>query len=199
MRSSGHSGGFHFFGEKEMTENYIELIESVGKDVFQSRFIELQKQINEFLVTAGYIPSAAEVGCAECNDRILYHVLLDYYSDIQRLKPFHGIEYPKPDKNIAYLSYWILRRKPIQIDNSVEKDKDIFINERFVCYMITYECLQQKQKNSSSLKLDQPSAEAYSKYIDLLLYFLKYRECNAQMLELLIETFKIGIVFGEIT
>lgn len=182
-----------------MTENYIELIESVGKDVFQSRFIELQKQINEFLVTAGYIPSAAEVGCAECNDRILYHVLLDYYSDIQRLKPFHGIEYPKTDKNIAYLAYWILRRKPIQIDNSVEKDKDIFINERFVCYMITYECLQQKQKNSSSLKLDQPSAEAYSKYIDLLLYFLKYRECSAQMLELLIETFKIGIVFGEIT
>ena len=102
-------------------------------------------------------------------------------------------------KNIAYLSYWILRRKPIQIDNSVEKDKDIFINERFVCYMITYECLQQKQKNSVSLKLDTQSVKEYDKYVDLLLYFLKYREYSAQMIELLIETLKIGIMFGEKT
>ncbi len=182
-----------------MTENYIELIETIGQGEFCSRFAELQKQIDEFLVTAGYVSSTAESGCAECNDRILYHLLLDYYSDIQRLKSFHGIEYPKTDKNIAYLSYWILRRKPIQIDNSVEKDKDIFINERFVCYMITYECLLQKQKNSGSIKLDAQSAMEYDKYVDLLLYFLKYREYSAQMIELLIETFKIGIVFGEIT
>ncbi len=148
---------------------------------------------------AGYTSSAVEADCAECNDRILYHLLLDYYSDIHRLKPFHGIEYTKSDKNIAYLSYWILRRKPIQIDNSVEKDKDIFINERFVCYMITYECLQQKQKNSVSLKLDTQSVKEYDKYVDLLLYFLKYREYSAQMIELLIETLKIGIMFGEKT
>ncbi len=180
-----------------MEQNYVDLIRKVGVENFDSRFAELQKQVGEFLIASKYISLSGERNHAECNDRILYHVLLDYYSDIQRLKDFHEIEHTKTDKNIAYLAYWILRRKPIQIDNLVEKDKDIFINERFVCYMIVYECLQQKQKKSESLKLDRRSAEKYDKYIDLLLYFLKYREYSAQMIELLVETFKIGIVFGE--
>lgn len=29
-------------------------------------------------------------------------------------------------------------------------------------------------------------------YIDLLLYYMKYRECNPQVLELAIESFKMG-------
>lgn len=180
-----------------MQQNYIELIHEVGEKEFDSRFSEIQKQINEFLVAAGYISTIEETGCVECNDRILYHVLLDYYSDIHRLKEFHQIKHTKTDKNIAYLSYWILKRKPIQATNSIAEDKDIFINERFVCYIIIYECLQLKQENSVSRKLDEQQRIRYEKYIDLLLYFLKYRECTAQMLELLIETFKMGIVFGE--
>ncbi|MDE6386748.1 MAG: hypothetical protein K2L82_02940 [Lachnospiraceae bacterium] len=180
-----------------MQQNYIELIKAVGEKEFDSRLSELQKQVNEFLDRAGYVSTEEEKGCVECNDRILYHVLLDYYSDILRLKEFHGIKHTITDKNIAYLAYWILKRKPIQVPNSVEEDKDIFINERFVCYIITYECLQQKQKKSSDHKLNEQSMKKYDRYIDLLLYFLKYRECSAQMLELLIETFKMGIVFGE--
>lgn len=178
-------------------KNYKELIHEVGEKEFDTRFAEMQKQIEEFLTASNYISQTEEENHAECNNRILYHVLLDYYSDIRRLKDFHGISHTKTDKNIAYLAYWILRRKPIQIDNLVDKDKDIFINERFVCYMVIYECLQQKQKTSGSLKLDKESAEKYERYIDLLLYFVKYREYSAQMIELLIETFKMGIVFGE--
>ena len=180
-----------------MQQNYIKLLSDVGEKEFDSRFAELQKQVDEFLCAAGYISETEETECAECNDRILYHVLLDYYSDIQRLKEFHQIKHTKTDKNIAYLAYWILRRKPIQVTNAVAEDKDIFINERFVCYIITYECLQLKSHNSISRKLDEQQKKMYEKYIDLLLYFLKYRECTAQMLELLIETFKMGTVFGE--
>lgn len=182
-----------------MKSNYVELINEVGKKEFESRFAELQRQFGEFLIASGYISEIEGAGCAECNDRILYHVLLDYYADIKRLKEFHEIKHTKTDKNIAYLAYWILKRKPIQITNSVEEDKDIFINERFACYIVTYECLQQKQKDSNCLKLDERSVKMYDKYIDLLLYFFKYRECSAQVIELLIETFKMGIVFGEAT
>lgn len=180
-----------------MQENYIELIKEIGEKEFSSRFAELQKQMNEFLTAAGYSDGVGDAGPAECNDRVLYHVLLDYYADIQRLKEFHRIRHTKSDKNIAYLAYWILKRKPIQITNAITEDRDIFINERFVCYIITYECLQQKKQNAGFCKLDEQQAIKYDKYIDLLLYFLKYRECSAQMLELLIETFKMGIVFGE--
>lgn len=181
-----------------MKSDYVELLKEVGENEFLSRFSELQKQIDEFLIASQYISLSAEKeNNVECNDRILYHVLLDYYADIQRLKEFHEIKHTKTDKNIAYLAYWILKRKPIQINNLMQEDRDIFINERFVCYIVTYECLQQKKKKSVSMKLDEESAKKYDKYIDLLLYFLKYRECSAQMLELLIETFKMGIVFGE--
>lgn len=180
-----------------MQQNYVELLRDVGEKEFDSRFAELQRQIDEFLCDAGYISQTEKEGCALCNDRVLYHVLLDYYSDIHRLKEFHQIKHTKTDKNIAYLAYWILKRKPIQVTNAIEEDKDIFINERFVCYIITYECLQAKLKQPISCKLDEQQAKIYEKYIDLLLYFLKYRECTAQMLELLIETFKMGIVFGE--
>lgn len=181
-----------------MNQSYTELIKEIGENEFLSRFAELQKQMEEFLISSHYISETAEKeDNVECNDRILYHVLLDYYADIRRLKEFHEIKYTKSDKNIAYLAYWILKRKPIQINNLVEEDKDIFINERFVCYIVTYECLQQKRKKSGSPKLDEDSAKKYDKYIDFLLYFLKYRECSAQMIELLIETFKLGIVFGE--
>ncbi len=185
-----------------MAADYIDLIESdVKEENFVSRFDELQKQINEFLASAGYVFSAEETDDrdgAECVDRILYHVLLDFYSDLRRLKAFHDIEHEKTDKDIAYLSYWILRRKPIQINNQVQEDKDIFINERFVCYMILNECLQQEKNYEGALVLDEKSKVQYSKYIDLLLYFFKYREYSAHSIELMIETFKMGILFGKV-
>lgn len=121
-----------------MYQNYVELIRDIGENEFLSRFAELQKQIDEFLISSHYISQSEDIeDNVECNDRILYHVLLDYYADIQRLKEFHEIKHTKTDKNIAYLAYWILKRKPIQINNLVEEDKDIFINERFVCYIVT--------------------------------------------------------------
>ena len=112
---------------------------------------------------AGYTSSAVEADCAECNDRILYHLLLDYYSDIHRLKPFHGIEYTKSDKNIAYLSYWILRRKPIQIDNSVEKDKDIFYSRMFERDWYYYKFLKAREFATWFI-----FAENFTKAVDLL-------------------------------
>ncbi len=36
--------------EENMKQNYIELIKEVGENDFLSRFAELQKQIEEFLI-----------------------------------------------------------------------------------------------------------------------------------------------------
>lgn len=167
--------------------NYESLIDAVGREHFQSRFHELLDSINHFLSEAGYPDSVV------CNERILYHVLLDYYSDIARLKDFHEIKHTKTDKVIAYIIFWLLRRKPIQITEFSSDDKDIFVNERYACNLLLAECLLKKEyiiTNSETLN-------SLDKYIELVLYCFKYRNLNAQMIELMIESFKVGYAIKE--
>lgn len=172
-----------------MKLDYQELLNEIGKDNFESRFAELQRQIDMFLNEGKYEQSVV------CNDRILYHVLLDYYSDIARLKEFHGIKHTKTDKKIAYLIYWFLRRKPIQYKEYSENEKDIYANERFCCCLLINECLLPTDDFTIDTKLDDEQMKIFDRYLDLLLYFLKYRHVNPQELELVIETFKIGRLF----
>lgn len=172
-----------------MRQNYQKLIQDIGKDNFDSRFAQILNQINDFLEEAGYNDTV------QCNERILYHVLLDYYSDIARLKEFHDIKDTKTDKIIAYLIFWIIRRKPIQLGEFSEHEKDIFVNERFACYMLINECLLQPENDMIGAKLGNEEMDKFEKYIDFILYYFKYRQVNAKVIELIIETFKIGRLF----
>lgn len=169
-----------------MERDYSELIQKVGKQNFNNRLKEVRKTIDVFLSQAEY------PDWVECNNRILYHALLDYYSDIVRLKDFHLIERAKTDKVIAYLIFWILRRKPIQLKQDSEDEKDIFVNERFACTMLLSECLLEKMDD---VRLTEELERKLEKYIDLLLYYFKYRQYNPQVIELLIESFKMGNSF----
>lgn len=172
-----------------MKSNYQELLREVGEQNFDSRFGELLKQISAFLDEAEYDENVV------CNERILYHVLLDYYADIARLKDFHEIRHTKTDKKFAYLIYWIIKRKPIQFREFSDEEKDIFVNERFCCYLLINECLLQSGDASINTNLNEEKMIIFDRYIDMLLYYFKYRQINAQMIELVIETFKVGRLF----
>lgn len=173
-------------GYKEL--DYKELFDKVGSEKFDERFEEISNQIDAFIREAGY-----DTEYVVCNERILYHVLLDYYSDILRLKEFHEIEHTKTDKVMAYMIFWIVRRKPIQICRFSEEERDIFVNERFACTLLLGECLL---KNNDK-NLNEEQAKRFDKYIDLLLYYFKYRQLNPQVIELIIESFKIGKMFSD--
>ncbi|MCM1466577.1 MAG: hypothetical protein NC086_00405 [Alistipes sp.] len=173
-----------------MIENtYQGLIGRVGKEHFEARFDELVKQIQVFLEEAKYDDSV------QLNERILYHVLLDFYSDIERLKDFHGIVNVKTDKIIAYLLSWFIRRKPIQITECSKDEKDIFVNERFACTLLINECLSDKSIGEIDTRLDDFKLDYYKRYVELLLYYFKYRAVNPQVIELVIESFKVGRLF----
>ena len=115
---------------------------------------------------------------------------MDYFVDIFRLKEFHDIEKVRTEKIFAYTIAWIVRRKPLQFKQYTNKEKDIFINERFAAYLLLNECLLCGEKRFVAAE----SKEKLDEYIDLLLYYLKYRECNPQALELAIESFKMGML-----
>ena len=170
---------------EERNDTYQTLIETVGKTVINEFMSFLQEQCEKFLQEASYKDSVV------CNDRILFHALLDYYSDIERLKQFHNIENIRTNKVFAYIAYWILRRKPLQFASEDITETDIFVNERFAMFLVINECLLDGVKYALSVD----AQKKFDEYIDFLLYYFKYRECSPQALELLIETFKIGLEF----
>lgn len=71
---------------------------------------------------------------------------------------------------------------------------DIFVNERFACYMIINECLF-KNAQEKHMRLDATGRQQFEKYVDLMMYYFKYRQTNPQVIELMIESFHMGTYF----
>ena len=65
--------------------SYEDMIEKIGKDRLHEKYTEVLASANHFIEEAGY------QGNVECNERILFSLILDCYADLFRLKDFHGI------------------------------------------------------------------------------------------------------------
>ena len=115
-------------------------------------------------------------------------VILDYFMDVMRLKEFHSIERIRTEKLFAYTISWIVKRKPIQFREYSDRERDIFVNERFAAYLLINECLMCGSKHF----VKEAYAEKLVEYTEMLLYYFKYRQCDPKTLELLIKSFKMG-------
>jgi len=113
-------------------------------------------------------------------------VMLDYFSDIRRLKAFHGIEHENVAKIDGYLCYWILKRKPIQIIGDVDVN-NMMVNEHFVCNLLTYACLSEV---SEPTKYKEDVLIEFRKH---LFYHLRFRKVDQQNLELMIFAFQSAL------
>lgn len=179
-------GKSRYYVMKKNRYSYHELLEIFTEDKIKERFFFVKNKANAFLEAAGYSDSV------QCNDRILMHVIVDYFSDIVRLKNFHDIEHTNKDKITAYLLHWILRRKPLQfIDLDIENEKDIFVNERFALSILINECIFADFEEDIPV-LSEDDMKKFDTYIELVQYYFQYRECNAQVIELVIASFRIG-------
>lgn len=159
--------------------DYEGLFKIFPQRVIDDRYKYLLIEINEFLES--YL-NQNNLGSESLrvNEYSLLHAVLDYFSDIARLKSFHGINKTNEYKITAYEMYWIMRRKPIQV--LADKNEElVFINERFVLsYIISF--------LSKDVKIDSLDAESKQRidgFIDSLYYYLKYRLCNPQELEMI--------------
>ncbi len=162
--------------------DYRNLVNEIGESKFTEALSELKKTADDFIKEAGFEPYV------QCNERILLQVQLDYYTDIFRLKDFHGIENVRTEKIFAYMIAWILKRKPLQFVSDADEERDIFVNERFAAYLMMNECLLCGEKRF----VGKENLNRFADYVNMVLYYFKYRETNAQVIELLIETFKAG-------
>lgn len=162
--------------------NYDDLVQEFGEEKIEERFQEILEEMLAFI---------QELELQEyviVNEMALMHAILDYFSDIYRLKAYQGIEHVNEIKIKAYESFWLLQRKALQIIKEMEDDHMLYINEKFVLSRLVPFMLQDKVKEP----LSGDDSIAFKNFLDTLYYFMKFRRCDPQAFELMLLAFRAG-------
>lgn len=128
------------------------------------------------------------------DERSLMHAVCDAYVDIARLKDFHDIIHENGIKTLSYRCSWLLRRKPIRIVDEVSEEQLVYINEKFVYYVIMSYLFQEDIDISDNNERNS----ALKNYCDTVLYYLKYRTYTPQILEMIILSFQAGSIYNSV-
>ena len=127
-----------------------------------------------------FIEQFALKGKVIVNCRALIEAMHDYFIDTKRIKDFHGIEYTNAEKIYAYLTYWLLKRKPLQVIEEFSGCE--FINELFITLALSSSIASVKNIAKDKIGNDP----VFRKFQDDLFYNLKYRPVSQQSFELMI-------------
>lgn len=166
-------------------KDYGWLVQEVGEDKLKERYELLATAYGEFI--------AAEKleGKVQLNGILLSYAITDYFSDIVRIKGFHGIKLVNEIKIAAYENSWLLHRKPLQLIDL--KADCAFCNEQFVFLR-----LMALLTGGDEAKLAACNTPAMRPFLESLFYFLKFRRCEAQTLELALQAFIAGQKLNEL-
>lgn len=170
--------------------NYDELVTAVGgEDKIKSRIEQISQQMLEFLA----VNRLEEV--AYIHEMALTHAVMDYFSDIQRLKDYQKIEHVNEIKIKAYETFWLLKRKPLQLLGQIDDDRYLYVNEKFLLTRLASFMLG----DDINKPIVGEKSVAFRNFLDTLYYFLKFRKCDAQSIELMLLAFKAGqVVFSNV-
>ena len=162
--------------------NYDELVSVVSSDVIESRIKQIGQEMLDFL------RSRELLDVAYVHEMALAHAVMDYFSDIQRLKDYQKIEHVNELKIKACETFWLLQRKPIQLREQLEDDRMLYVNEKFLLTRLTSFMLD----DDIYKPLVDEKGIAYKNFLDTLYYYLKFRRCDAQAIELMLLAFRAG-------
>lgn len=164
---------------------YDELVAKVGQNVIEQRIKQISQEMLDFL-SINHLEDVAYI-----HDMALTHAIMDYFSDVQRLKDYQKIKHINEIKIKAYETFWLLQRKPLQLNKQLEDDRFLYINEKFLLTRLTSFMLAED--------INKPIVGekniAYKNFLNTLLYYLKFRRCDKQSLELMLLAFKAGQLF----
>lgn len=169
----------NYIRAKEILKDYVNT-----NNKFENRFVATLTNMQQFV---------EQLGCSsqvDINELLLGYTLVDYFEDVRRLKLFHQVDHINSVKVVAYTSYWILRRKPIQV-KALDKNL-LYVNEQYVlAYILDFLSSEQK-----GLLITRENSGLES-FVKSLFYFLKYRAYSAQSIELFIMSFFAGQIYQE--
>lgn len=162
--------------------NYDDLVSAVGQEVIESRIQQIAQEMLDFLK----INNLDQV--AYIHQMALTHAVMDYFSDVQRLKEYQQIEHVNDIKIKAYETFWLLKRKPIQLKEQIEDDRLLYVNEKFLLTRLTSFMLD----SEINMPIVEEKSIAFKNFLNTLYYYLKFRRCDAQSIELMLLAFKAG-------
>lgn len=171
---------------QEESLNYSEIVGYFSEETIADRFKYLYDKMQEYIHERGLQDDLL------VNEAILHQVVMDYFTDIYRLKKFHQIENINITKIVAYEVFWLLRRKPLQIRQETSEQKLVFANEGFLTVFIAHELLIPEETEPLSAEQE----ERFLKYLKHIHYHLKYRNIDKQCLEAMFYSFEIGKVIA---
>ena len=118
------------------------------------------------------------------------NIILDYFTDVARLKDFQDIKRTNTDKIYGYELFWFLRRHPIQL---LEDDPNLYdMNEKIALNVFLPRILAESGLPYEPKNQTPEFQKRLNKFVDLLFYNFKYRTYTQQSLELMIEAFLCG-------
>lgn len=164
---------------------YEYLVKKFTKEKIQSRYDWLDELLELYIKKRNY------QGKAIVSQDVLKHIIVDYFVDIDRLKEFQEIEIVHSSKIYAYLSFWILRHKPIQLLSEEGLGDMAFINEDFVCTFLRSYLFSELE----GTVLSEPQRDEVDNFIDTLFYYFQYRDYTAKTIELIILSFRAGCAY----
>lgn len=159
---------------------------SISEERYRSRYAALYNDIVEYIKTSKFDETQVVL-----NKYSLSCMLVDYFIDIGRLKEFHNIDHVNSIKIVSYISYWFLRRKPIQV--LAYDDNLLYVNEKFIALYI----LDFLMNNERGNILDR-TEKGLVAFRNQLCYHLKYRNYNAQTIEMMLMSFFSGQIYENI-
>lgn len=171
----------------EQMLSYDEIVDHFSEEAIGDRYRFLYDKMQ------GYIKERKLETTLYINDEILQRVIMDYYSDIYRLKTYHKIDRINKAKIIAHEIFWIIRRKPMQLlqkepDSTRPDNKLAFSNEGFCTTLIANELLTPNE----TMPLPKDAEDLFMEFMDHLYYTLKYRIIDQQSLEAIVYAFQVS-------
>lgn len=129
----------------------------------------------------------------EISEQLLRQALIDAFDDLLRLTNYHPTKEPNPIKEMAYIVYWLMRRKPIRLVSEdivmseklsdMARTRFLFINEEFGVKLLINAAFIGKKEKRVCAHVHNEAERQLKYYKRFLLYYLVYRMDSAKSLE----------------
>ena len=163
-------------------KGYVYLMDQFGEDKIISRYAFIYNFLQDFIEQKGYADRVI------ISSDILDHVVVDYFVDIDRMKGFQEIELTNEIKIYSYLSFWILRHKPLQIICPEGEPDLAFVNEEVVSDFLRSKLFSEPD----SVPILPEKKASIDDFTITMIYFFKYRDFSAKNIELMMLAFQAG-------
>lgn len=171
---------------QENALSYSEILNYFGEQKVTDRYRYMYDKMAEYIRVRGL---EDKLYIQEC---ILQQVVMDYFVDLHRVKEFHKLDKANQTKILAYETYWITRRKPIQMRETVLDNRLVFANEGFVTTFLAHEFLLPLEGEPMSPE-EEKQILGFLRHLN---YHLKYRSVDKQAMEAIFNAYQTGRILG---